>query len=53
MLNPYYITGLVDGEGSFTVYIRNPDVSKKIKRRVRAEPRFYIKFIEKDKKILY
>lgn len=53
MFNPNYIVGLVDGEGSFTVYIRNPDEVKEIKRRVRAEPRFYIKFIEKDKGILY
>ena len=53
MLNPDYISGLVDGEGSFTVYIRNPDLPKKAKRRVTAEPRFYVKLVEKDKKILY
>ncbi len=53
MLTPDYIVGLVDGEGSFTVYIRNPIDSKVVKRRVRAEPRFYIKLIEKDKSILY
>ena len=53
MIKPNYIVGLVDGEGSFTVYIRNPDSKKKIKRRVRAEPRFYLKLIEKDKDILY
>ena len=53
MLNPDYIVGLVDGEGSFTVYIRNPDDKKYVRRRVKAEPRFYIKFIEKDKDILY
>lgn len=53
MLNPDYVVGLVDGEGSFTVYIRNPDSKKKIKRRVRAEPRFYLKLNEKDKDILY
>ena len=53
MLNPNYIVGLVDGEGSFTVYIRNPDFKKKVKRRTRAEPRFYLKLIEKDKDILY
>ncbi|MEK7624451.1 MAG: LAGLIDADG family homing endonuclease [Patescibacteria group bacterium] len=53
MLNPDYVVGLTDGEGSFTVYIRNPDVSKKVKRRTKAEPRFYIKLIEKDKNILY
>jgi len=53
MLNPDYIVGLVDGEGSFTIYIRNPDVIKTAKRRVLVEPRFYIKLIEKDKDILY
>ena len=53
MLNPDYIVGLVDGEGSFTVYIRNPDEQKNVKRRVKAEPRFYLKLIEKDKNILY
>ena len=53
MLTPDYIIGLVDGEGSFTVYLRNPDNPVKRKRRVYAEPRFYIKLIEKDKDILY
>ena len=53
MFNQDYIVGLVDGEGSFTVYIRNPDDTIKRKRRVVAEPKFYLKLIEKDKKILY
>ncbi len=53
MLNPDYIVGLVDGEGSFTVYIRNPDLEKNAKRRVKAEPRFYLKLIERDKDILH
>ena len=53
MLNHNYIVGLVDGEGSFTVYIRNPDDKAERKRRVKAEPRFYLKVVEKDKKILY
>lgn len=53
MLNPDYIVGLVDGEGSFTVYIRNPDEAKIVKRRVRAEPKFMLKLIERDKSILY
>jgi len=52
MMTPEYIVGLVDGEGSFTVYIRNPIKDNNIKRRAKAEPRFYIKLIEKDKKIL-
>ena len=51
-LNPNYIVGLVDGEGSFTVYIRDPDSRKKVKRRVVIEPKFYIKLVEKDKEIL-
>jgi len=53
MINKDYIVGLTDGEGSFTVYIRNPDLNKSVKRRVKAEPRFYLKLIEKDKDILY
>ena len=53
MINPSYIVGLVDGEGSFTVYIKNLDDSIEAKRRARAEPKFYLKLIEKDKKILY
>ena len=53
MLKPDYIIGLVDGEGSFTVYVRNPDLKKNVARRVKAEPRFYLKLREKDKDILY
>ena len=52
-LNPEYIVGLVDGEGSFTVYIRNIDIKSKVKRRVMVEPKFYLKLIEEDKDILY
>jgi hypothetical protein len=51
-LSPDYIVGLVDGEGSFTVYVRDPDSIKKVKRRVTVEPKFYIKLVEKDKEIL-
>ena len=51
-LNPDYIVGLVDGEGSFTVYIRDPKLPRSLKRRVTVEPKFYIKLIEKDKDIL-
>lgn len=51
-LNPDYIVGLVDGEGSFTVYVRDPELPNTSSRRVKVEPRFYIKLIEKDKKIL-
>jgi hypothetical protein len=53
MLNPDYIVGLVDGEGSFTVYVRNPEEKKRVKRRVIIEPKFYVKLAEKDKDILY
>ena len=53
MLTADYIVGLVDGEGSFTVYVRNPKDFSPRKRRVKVEPRFYIKLVEKDKKILY
>ena len=52
-LNPDYVVGLVDGEGSFTIYVRNPDAERKSIRRVMVEPKFYIKLIEKDKDILY
>jgi hypothetical protein len=53
MFNSDYVVGLVDGEGGFTVYIRNPDEEKKVKRRTKAEPRFYIKLTEDDKDVLY
>ena len=52
-INSNYVVGLVDGEGSFTVYVKNPDSKKQVKRRTKVEPRFYLKLIEKDKKILY
>lgn len=47
-----YIVGLVDGEGIFTVYVRNPLKVSKSKRRVIVEPKFCIKLIEEDKNIL-
>ena len=53
MLSAEYVLGLVDGEGSFTVYIRHPRDSRERVRRVKAEPKFYLKLIEKDKDILY
>ncbi len=53
MLKPEYILGLVDGEGSFTAYVKNPDEIKIVKRRTRVEPRFCLKLKEKDKTILY
>ncbi len=51
-LNPEYVVGLVDGEGSFTVYVRNPDIKAVVARRVVVEPKFYLKLIERDKEIL-
>ncbi len=49
---PDYIVGLVDGEGSFTVYVRDPELPNESTRRVKVEPKFYVKLIEKDKEIL-
>ncbi len=49
-INPNYIVGLVDGEGSFTVYV---NLNKNKSRRVRVEPKFYVKLIEEDRDILY
>jgi len=52
-ITPDYIVGLIDGEGSFTVYVKDPKSSKKVKRRTKVEPRFYVKLNERDKSILY
>jgi LAGLIDADG endonuclease len=52
-LSKDYIVGLVDGEGSFTAFVRNLDQSTERVRRTRIEPRFYVKLIEEDKEILY
>ncbi|OGY59604.1 MAG: hypothetical protein A3I31_03185 [Candidatus Colwellbacteria bacterium RIFCSPLOWO2_02_FULL_44_20b] len=52
-LSEDYIVGLVDGEGSFTAFVRNLKDSTERVRRTRIEPRFYIKLIEKDKDVLY
>ncbi len=51
-LSKDYIIGLVDGEGSFTAFVRNLDRSTERIRRTRIEPRFYIKLIERDKAVL-
>lgn len=51
-ITPDYVVGLVDGEGSFTVYVKDPDSKKQVKRRTKVEPRFFLKLIEKDKEIL-
>jgi len=52
-LTPDYIVGLVDGEGSFTAYVKDPDSRKQVQRRTKVEPRFFLKLIEKDKEVLY
>jgi len=51
-LTPEYIVGLVDGEGSFTIYVRDPLDTRPRKRRVTVEPRFYLKLTEEDKPML-
>jgi len=53
MLNANYVVGLIDGEGSFTVYVNNPNVETSRERRVRIEPKFYVKLVEDNKRILY
>ena len=52
MFTPDYVVGLTDGEGSFTVYLKDPASGTPRNRRVRAEPKFFLKLIEKDKTIL-
>lgn len=52
MLKAEYITGLTDGEGSFTVYIFDGKHTER-QRRARIEPKFYLKLVEEDKDILY
>ena len=47
-----YVVGLVDGEGSFTAFVRNLNQSTERIRRTRIEPRFYIKLIDKDRAVL-
>ena len=52
MLTPDYVVGLVDGEGSFTIYVKNPNHLKTRVRRVNVEPRFYVKLVAKDRCVL-
>ena len=52
-LTPEYVVGLVDGEGSFTVYVRDVDAKSVVARRVVVEPKFYLKLIERDHGILF
>lgn len=48
--NPSYVLGVVDGEGSFTVYVKKPD--KIQKRQARIELKFIVKLNEEDLAIL-
>ncbi len=52
MLHAEYIRGLVDGEGSFTVFVRDPHATKERRRRAKVEPRFIVKLQECDRPIL-
>lgn len=52
MITNEYIRGLVDGEGSFTVYVRNPRDTAERLRRAKVEPRFIVKLQERDLPIL-
>lgn len=49
MLKPDYIVGLVDGEGSFSVFLRKP---AKATWNTRVECHFYIKMREDDLPLL-
>jgi hypothetical protein len=48
-LNPYYVSGFIDGEGSFSVSIGN---HKTLKRGLEIRPEFEIELRADDKKIL-
>ena len=52
MITTEYIRGLVDGEGSFTVYVCDPSKKTERKRRVKVEPKFIVKLQETDLSIL-
>lgn len=52
MITNEYIRGLVDGEGSFTVYVRDPHDMQERRRRAKVEPRFIVKLQEVDLPIL-
>lgn len=51
MLSKHYIVGLVDGEGSFTLYIRTPKAEHQSKSW-RVECHFYIKMGEQELPLL-
>ena len=50
MLSAEYVVGLVDGEGSFSVHVAAEH--SVAKRRAKVEPRFFVKLIERDKRLL-
>ena len=52
MLTAEYVRGIVDGEGSFTVYVRDPHEIAERKRRVKVEPKFILKLQARDLTIL-
>ena len=52
MLTAEYVRGIVDGEGSFTVYVRDPHEVRVGNRRVKVEPKFILKLQEQDLPVL-
>lgn len=52
MLTADYVRGIVDGEGSFSVYVRDPNKINLTQRRVKVEPKFILKLQERDLEIL-
>jgi len=51
MLSKHYIVGLIDGEGSFTLYIRAPKIEHQAKSW-RVECHFYVKMGEQELPLL-
>jgi len=52
VLSPDYIVGLVDGEGSFSVFAVDKKQSKEKYRRMRLVPSFFIKLRIQEKSLL-
>lgn len=52
MFTAEYVRGIVDGEGSFTVYVRDPKKIHASQRRVKVEPKFILKLQAGDLPIL-
>lgn len=51
-LTSEYVCGLVDGEGSFTIYVVPDAVAEPRRRRAKVEPRFIVKLQECDRCVL-